>query len=111
MPKVNANTVVQNPDTFEVVTLSAGDDVPAWASDLIGKHLIGDPVEAPLTEQGSVTVGPPQGGDSTPGEPGASSDVPDEDWTIADLRAYAKANDIDLHGATSKADILAAING
>ena len=110
MPKVNANTVIQNPDTFEVVTLSAGDEVPAWATDLIGSHLIGEPVEAPVTEQGSVTVGPPQGGDSTPGEPG-TVDTPNEEWTIADLRAYAKANDINLEGATSKPDILAKVTG
>lgn len=112
MPKLNANTVLNHPDTYEVVTLSAGDTVPEWAEDLIGSHLIaaGAP-EVPLVEEASVTVGPDEGGESTPGVPAVDGDVPDDEWTIADLRAYAKAHGIHLEGATAKADILAKING
>lgn len=34
-----------------------------------------------------------------------------EDWTVKQLKAYAKSEDIDLGGATTKADILAKIAG
>lgn len=34
---------------------------------------------------------------------------PSEDWTGAQLKAYAKAKDISLGGATKKADMLAAV--
>ncbi|GAB3166629.1 hypothetical protein GCM10027059_25870 [Myceligenerans halotolerans] len=34
---------------------------------------------------------------------------PAKDWTGANLKAWAKDNDIDLAGATTKADMLAAI--
>ena len=37
--------------------------------------------------------------------------VPTADWTVADLRDYAKNHNIDLEGATKKADILVKIRG
>ena len=42
MAKLNANTTVMRPDTLAVVTLAEGDEVPDWADDLIGNHLIED---------------------------------------------------------------------
>ena len=72
------------------VALAAGSEVPEWADGLIGGHLIAPDVPAPA-----------EGGDG----------VPDASWTVAELREYAKANDVDLDGATAKADILAAIKG
>jgi hypothetical protein len=39
----------------------------------------------------------------------ADGDTPSESWTATKLKAYAAANDIDLAGATRKADILDAI--
>ena len=85
MARLTGNTVVTRPDTLDVVALAEGDDVPGWADGLIGEHLL-------LVEE-------------------AGSGAPDESWTVAELREYAKANDVDLDGATAKADILAAING
>ncbi|MFD4992836.1 hypothetical protein ACFWH7_04435 [Cellulosimicrobium cellulans] len=35
--------------------------------------------------------------------------VPDESWKVDQLRAFARARDVDLKGATKKADILAAL--
>jgi hypothetical protein len=35
--------------------------------------------------------------------------VPDESWKVADLKAYAQDNQVDLGDATKKADILAVI--
>lgn len=34
---------------------------------------------------------------------------PNKDWKVAELEAYAAANEIDLDGATRKDDILAAV--
>jgi len=34
---------------------------------------------------------------------------PGESWTVAQLRAFAEANGIDIAGATKKDDILAAV--
>lgn len=36
--------------------------------------------------------------------------IPSEEWTVKDLRTYAEDHGIDLAGATTKADILAAVN-
>jgi hypothetical protein len=35
--------------------------------------------------------------------------VPDESWKVADLKAFAQDNEVDLGDATKKADILAVI--
>lgn len=35
---------------------------------------------------------------------------PDDSWTVPQLQAYAQQNQVDLEGATRKADILAAID-
>jgi len=40
MAKLNANTIVTNPDTHEAVVLYQGDAVPEWAADLVGEHLL-----------------------------------------------------------------------
>lgn len=45
--------------------------------------------------------------DSIGGYEPAETDI--DEMTVAELRAYAKANNIDLDGARAKADILAAI--
>lgn len=37
------------------------------------------------------------------------SESPDSTWTVADLKAYAADNDVDLGDATKKEDVLAAI--
>jgi hypothetical protein len=39
----------------------------------------------------------------------APAGTPNEDWTNAEIKAYADANNIDLDGATKKSDMLAAI--
>lgn len=109
MAKLNANTVVKKPDGLDVVVLMAGDDVPEWAAGLIGDHLLAGPVTSPSdsgaggTEESGVAASADTGG--------ADGATPDASWTVADLRDYAKANNVDLDGATAKADILAAIKG
>lgn len=41
----------------------------------------------------------------------AKGEKPNDGWKVDELREYAKANDIDLGGATKKADILKALEG
>ena len=96
MARLIANTVVTNPDTLVVTALAAGDEVPGWAEGLIGDHLT----------DGKLKADPEK-----PAPEAGEAGEPDESWTVVELREHAKANDIDLAGATSKADILAAING
>ena len=98
MARLTANTVVTNPDTLVVTALAAGDEVPEWAQGLIGDHLTGEPV-ADVPERSENT------------DEAGKAGVPDESWTVVELREHAKTNGIDLAGATTKADILAAING
>lgn len=42
-------------------------------------------------------------------EKSARSDSPDSTWKVAELKAYADENGIDLDGATKKDDVLAVI--
>ena len=42
MPKLKENTLLTKPGTLDLVSLSAGEDVPDWADGLIGDHLIED---------------------------------------------------------------------
>ena len=41
--------------------------------------------------------------------PAARSQAPDKSWTVAELKAYAEENSVDLGDATKKEDIVAAI--
>ncbi len=40
--RVSATVLLRDPDTYEVVTVRAGEAVPGWATDLIGEHLVED---------------------------------------------------------------------
>jgi hypothetical protein len=42
--------------------------------------------------------------------PEEESEVPDETWKNADIKAWAEAHEVDLGEATKKADMIAAIN-
>lgn len=41
----------------------------------------------------------------------AKGETPNDGWTVPELKKYAKDNDIDLKGATTKAAILAVLTG
>lgn len=53
MPKLTDNTVVVNPQTGEPALLAAGGDVPDWAVDLVGDHLLDGPVQRSTKTQTS----------------------------------------------------------
>lgn len=40
MATVTDNTIVVNPETGAAVVLAAGADVPEWAEDMVGDHLV-----------------------------------------------------------------------
>lgn len=40
MAKINASTILRHPESGEVISLAEGADVPDWAADLIGDHLV-----------------------------------------------------------------------
>lgn len=46
MPKLSANTILQEPGTFQPTVLYAGDEVPDWATGLLGDHLLETETEA-----------------------------------------------------------------
>ena len=96
MAKLTGNTVLTRPGTLDLVFLAAGDDVPDWADGLVGNHLLAT-TSTTDTDQGDTDA--------------AAGGTPDASWTVADLREWAKTNNVDLDGATAKADILTAING
>lgn len=92
-----ANTVLVEPGSTEPTVLFAGDEVPGWAEGLVGDHLTGGGFKSADDDAPDVSAG--------------SGATPDESWTLEELREYAKANGVDLHGATKKADVLDAVRG
>lgn len=87
MARLIASVLLRDESTGQVVLLAEGDDLPEWAVGQVGDHaLAGDGVED-------------------------VDGVPVPSWTKAQLSAFADENEIDLGGATTKAEILAAING
>lgn len=87
MAELTANVVLTNPNSGAVEFLAEGSTVPEWAANLIGSH---------------VTKA-----DDADGEDGPAT--PDKTWTNDKIVAYAAEHDIDLDGATVKADMLAKI--
>lgn len=102
MARLLGNTVLRDPSTGDLVSVAAGEDVPGWAEGLVGAHLLDTPTESEKADQLD---------ESEESDQPEKAAEPDESWTVSDLRDYAKANDIDLEGATVKADILDAIKG
>lgn len=96
MARLTGSTVVRT-DSFDLVSLKAGDVLPEWAEGLVGEHL--------LSRDGEGRDAP------TDGDTDDTAGVPDGSWTMAQLREYAKAHAIDLAGASTKADLLAAVEG
>lgn len=89
------------PRGFGSVTLRPGDEVPEWAEDAVGNHATSDSPPAPAPVEPTVSVEPEPVPDTGPGE----------SWTNAQIRDYAEEHNIDLGGATVKADMLVALAG
>lgn len=41
MAVLSGHVVLRNPESGEPVSLAEGSEVPAWATDLVGEHLLG----------------------------------------------------------------------
>jgi len=58
MPTLSDNTVIAHPDTGAPVALLKGQEVPDWAEELIGDHLIeGEPAPAEKADGTPPTSG------------------------------------------------------
>lgn len=85
------NTVVEHPETGERVTLFAGQEIPDWAEDLIGGHLV---------EAAAETSDEP---DDLPPTSGKGSGV--EAWA-----KYADAKGIAYPEGANRDEIIAAVD-
>lgn len=90
---LNDNTVVRNPATGAPVLLPEGSELPEWAEDLVGQHLL--VVEAAATSVPSQDEEPPLGG------PGSSREA----WA-----AYAEQLGVAVDDEMSRDDIVDAIH-
>lgn len=70
MPKLTGTTIVVNPETHLAEVLPAGSDLPDWAAELVGNHLLDtepEPVTPALAEvEAEPADGAPEG--ATPAE-------------------------------------------
>lgn len=121
MSKLNTYVHVHDKDGVSHA-FGPDDTVPEWAEAAITNESVW--AEAPVKEvsEGSSNetpsgiptpqTPPPAGGTEGKAE-SESVEIPEGDitdeWTVKQLKAYAKAEDIDLDGATAKKDILAKI--
>lgn len=82
-----------------------GGKVPAGITDHARKHLL----DLGLIAKDSQAAGPEPdtSDDEQTGEQAGKVDL--DEMNLAELRDYAKDNDIDLHGATKKDEVLAEI--
>lgn len=90
MAKLNDNTLVLR--NGSPVSLSKGDDVPDWAKDQIGDHLL----------EGADESADSAASDGAPPKGGAGSGI--EAW-----RAYADKLGVTYDDDTSREDIIAAV--
>lgn len=85
-------------EPFEVRTGTSGYIVPVAVSDYYQKMVRGETEEEP--EEGPAEEGPAE--EQPEGEP-------NESWKNDEIKTWAEAHEVDLGGATKKADMLAAI--
>lgn len=107
MSKLNTYVHVHDKDGISHA-FGPEDTVPEWAEKAITNPDVW--AEAPAAEESEG--GEPESANSEGSEP-ETDEIPEgditEEWTVKQLRAYAKAEDIDLGGATTKKDILSAL--
>lgn len=94
------NTVVRHPDTGFGVLLPEGSDLPAWAEDLVGDHLLvdaGEPGPSSTSSAGESPANeePPLGG------PGSSREA----WA-----EYAERLGVEVDDEMSRDDIVDAVH-
>ena len=104
MRRMRYTMAVRNPETLEVHALLEGSVVPSWANGLVADaDTVDGPEPVPATGTESTGVGE----SDEPADVGGVK--PDKTWTGAAIRAFAADHGIDLGEASTKADMLAAI--
>lgn len=85
------------------VDLARGQELPEWAEGMVGDHLLSDaPPAAPVVKVKAPAQEPVE-------VPEDADETPAKSWTNQRIQKYAEDNGIDLGGATTKDDMLAAI--
>ncbi|HEY9265502.1 MAG TPA: hypothetical protein VIQ11_12950 [Mycobacterium sp.] len=92
MATLSGNTILAHPETGIPTVLLAGEDVPDWAEELIGDHLIAKAAE----------MGTDADGDELPPKSGKGSGV--EAWAT-----YADAKGIAYPEGANRDEIIAAV--
>ncbi|WP_141692843.1 hypothetical protein [Leifsonia xyli] len=97
--------VIASDEAGRQVYLYTGQPVPSNVPEEEIKRLLEEEfiVSDGADEEDSFPDGTAEESDSFP------DGGPSEEWTVKQLRAYAKAFDVDLGNATSKPDVLAAL--
>jgi hypothetical protein len=88
---------------------------PSLVSTVIGGYLAPEAAVIAYENRNNPTEEKAPSEEPAEEEPDAGSDEdgyygPDRSWSNADIEAYARDNNIDLGGATKKADMLSAIS-
>lgn len=91
MAKLTANVAVRHPDTGAVEVLLEGSDLPSWAADLVGDHVL----DGRVSGEGGGDDPPPKGG------PGSGRDA----WA-----AYAAEHKVDVPADATREDIVSALD-
>lgn len=110
MGTVNAVVYLTSPEG-DAVTLNPGDPVPEWAE--LGEHvLVRDESDSGAAEKAAAEAAEKEAAEKAAAEAGGFPEGdPSEDWKGAQLDAYAQAKGVDLKGAATKAEKVAAILG
>lgn len=96
---------IKERDVIEVLEISPNGDRVASNADIAMYPFLGEIIGDYDHYETDTTAA--DGGAGTQGF--AAMSAPDESWTVAQLKDYASENDIDLAGASRKAEILAAV--
>jgi hypothetical protein len=96
MATLNSNTIVAHPETGAPTVLLSGDEVPDWAAELIGDHLLASAAD----KEGDQTPDPDA--DALPPTSGRGSGV--EAW-----QKYADGKGIAYPEGASRDEIIAAV--
>lgn len=109
MPKLNANVVVLN-EFRESTVLYAGDEIPDWAADQLGDHLIALSLPASKDVDNGEAPAPVV---ETAQETDPNADVdPDEEvegydtWSKEELKTEAKGRGLSGYSSLSKEELV-----
>lgn len=98
--KLTANVVVRHPESGSPAFLPEGSDLPDWAADLVGDHVLAGEATGDEPEHGSESHSEPVG--DPPPIAGAGS-------SKARWADYARANGVEVSDGASRDEIVDAV--